>query len=349
MSVSDAYSKGSEAAVKYSPYTAGLDLISGGQLSSSVGNAVGNALAHLGFGGFGGKKTMRDDAANWGSNVAHVNRDQYNRYNDLVNLWNQDNPNEYTQGADVHGVKAIKKSTSKGHKTNYYDQYGIDPTGSNYALNKYAQDLIGGNTLSASDWLSGQRTAYTDAYQKAADEAVKNYLNPYQSNMQSSISSAQKAAFDEAKAKLDAQKAYGYLSDVGYNNALAKLQNQTGTVNDAMYNAYAGKLDEWEQNLNDMYNQGKGLIGGWNWANNSMDYTKDQNWLDAAAQAGLYNQNAMNQGILSSVMDMANTYTPEEWIAYGAGTQGQYNPFVDFTSGKKKKKNTTSTEGINEV
>lgn len=348
MSFSDQYAKGWESGTKYNLVTGPFDLISGGKLSSSVGNAVGNISAHLGLGGFGGKKTMRDDASSWGSNIAHVNQDQYNRYNDLVNLWNTDNPNEYTEGSDVHGVKAIKKSTSRGHKTNYYDQYGIDPNASNYALNQYAQDIIGGNNLSASDWLGGKRSAYTDAYQKAADTAVSDYLNPYKTNMQSSITSAQQSAFDEAKAKLDAQKAYGYLSDLGYQNALAKLQGQTGTVNDAMYNAYAGKLGEWEQNLNDMYAKGKGLIGGWDWATNQGDYSKGKSWLDAAQQAGLYNQNAMSNDILSSVMDMANTYTPEEWIAYGAGTQGQYNPTEGFSpTGKRKKK--VSTEGINEV
>lgn len=301
----------------------------------------------LGLGG--GKKTIQDDAAGWGSNITEVNRDQYNRYNDLVNLWNADNPNEYTQGSDVHGQKVIKKSTSRGHKNKRYDQFGIDPNASNYALNQYAQDIIGGNSLSASDWLGGKRSAYSDAYQNAADTAVGDYLNPYRTNMQSSITSAQQSAFDEAKARLDAQKAYGYLSDLGYQNALAKLQGQTGTVNDAMYNAYAGKLGEWEQNLNDMYAKGKGQIGGWDWATNQGDYSRGQNWLDAAQQAGLYNQNAMSNDILSSVMDMANTYTPEEWIAYGAGTQGQYNPFIDFTPYSGRKKRTTSTEGINEV
>lgn len=299
--------------------------------------------------GGGGNKTIRDDAAGWGSNITEVNRDQYNRYNDLVNLWNADNPNEYTGGSDVYGQKIIKKSTSRGHKNKRYDQFGIDPNASNYALNQYAQDIIGGNNLSASDWLGGKRSAYSDAYQNAADTAVGDYLNPYRTNMQSSITSAQQSAFDEAKARLDAQKAYGYLSDLGYQNALAKLQGQTGTVNDAMYNAYAGKLGEWEQNLNDMYAKGKGQIGGWDWATNRGDYSRGQNWLDAAQQAGLYNQNAMSNDILSSVMDMANTYTPEEWIAYGAGTQGQYNPFIDFTPYSGRKKRTTSTEGINEV
>ena len=322
----------------------------GSAMFPGLGTALGATLGGL-VGGLGAstKKTMRDDAASWGSNISRVNQDQYNRYNDLVNLWNADNPNEYTEGSDVHGTLAIKKGSGlKGHSTSYYDQYGIDPNASNYALNQYAQDIIGGNKLSASDWLGGKRSAYSDAYQKAADTAVSDYLNPYKTNMQSSITSAQQSAFDEAKAKLDAQKAYGYLSDLGYQNALAKLQAQTGTVNDAMYNAYAGKLGEWEQNLNDMYAKGKGQIGGWDWAANQGDYSKGQSWLDAAQQAGLYNQNAMSNDILSSVMDMANTYTPEEWIAYGAGTQGQYNPTEGFSPvGKRKKK--VSTEGINEV
>lgn len=318
--------------------------------NAAVGAALGGVTGGLtGALGTTTKKTMRDDASNWGSNISRVNQDQYNRYNDLVNLWNADNPNEYTEGSDVHGTLAVKSgSRLGGHKTKYYDQYGIDPNASNYALNQYAQDIIGGNKLSASDWLGGKRSAYTDAYQKAADTAVSDYLNPYKTNMQSSITSAQQSAFDEAKAKLDAQKAYGYLSDLGYQNALAKLQGQTGTVNDAMYNAYAGKLGEWEQNLNDMYAKGKGQIGGWDWATNQGNYSQDQNWLDAAAEAKSYNQNAMSNDILSSVMDMANTYTPEEWIAYGAGTQGQYNPTEGFSpTGKRKKK--VSTEGINEV
>lgn len=348
MSLSDQYAKTYETGTKYNMLTGPFDALSGGKISESVGNATGNLMAHLGLGGFGGKKTIRDDAAGWGSNITEVNQDQYNRYNDLVNLWNADNPNEYTEGSDVYGQKIIKKSTSSGHKNKRYDQYGIDPNASNYALNQYAQDIIGGNKLSASDWLSGKRSAYTDDYQKAADTAVSDYLNPYKTNMQSSITSAQQSALNEAIAKLDAQKAYGYLSELGYQNALAKLKTQTGAVNDAMYNAYKGKLGEWEQNLNDMYAKGKGQIGGWDWAAYQNDYSQDQNWLNAMAEAKSYNQNAMSNDVLSSVMDMANTYTPEEWIAYGAGTQGQYNPTEGFSPvGKRKKK--VSTEGINEV
>ena len=86
-----------------------------------------------------GENTMRDDAANWGNGIRETSQGNYNAYNDLLNLRNQGlASNKQVTGQSASGVKAVKKSTSKGHKTNYYNQYGIGNQSGYYAMDQYA-------------------------------------------------------------------------------------------------------------------------------------------------------------------------------------------------------------------
>lgn len=312
---------------------------------ANIGTALGALGGALGL-GTGAKKVMRDDASTWGNKYQRVPSNIYNKYNDLVKQWNADNPNQYTEGGSTRGTYAVKKSTSRGHKTNYYGQYGINMNTGNQAVDQYANYLLGGGTQGATDWVTGKRTDYSNAMKDAAKSAVSGYIDPYRQSQQDSVNSSLNTAFEEAKAKLDAQKAYGYLSDVGYQKALDKLMNQRGSVQSGMNDVYNAQISNWENNLNDMYNTAISGIKGWDWVNpfdvDGGEYAKQN------ALAKNYAQNSINQDILNSLMSDANTFTPEEWIAYGAGNQGQYNPFIDFTPTSRKKR-TTSTEGINEV
>lgn len=315
-------------------------------MANTLGDAGKDAVSGaLGF-GTGKKKVMRDDAANWKPGIARINKDQYDKYNDLVKQWNADNPDQYAEGNSTQGTKAIKKSTSRGHKTSYFMQYGLGNQAGNQALDQYANYLLGGGTQGATDWVTGKRTDYSNAMKDASKAAVSGYIDPYRQSQQDSVNNSLNSAFEEAKAKLDAQKAYGYLSDVGYQKALDKLTNQRGAVQSGMNDVYNAQVSNWENNLNDMYNRAISGIKGWDWVNpfdvEGGEYSKQN------ALAQNYAQNSINQDILNSLMSDANTFTPEEWIAYGAGNQGQYNPFIDFTPTSRKKR-TTSTEGINEV
>lgn len=278
----------------------------------------------------------------WG-NYAKTDQSQYDRYNSLVDMWNKDHADD-----PYYGLSKKQSGYYHSGDTKWYpDFYGITTDSGNTAFDRYADSLLKGNRQSASDWLNSQIGSYADKFKEQANNTVNDYLSSYKDNMQNNINSAQQKAYEEAKKRLDAQKAYGYLSNTGYQNALQKLQGQTGMVNDAMYNAYSGTINNWEKNLNDIFTQKQNQLGAWDWSTGkTFDTTKS--WLDASNNAKLYNQNAMNNDILNSVMDQANLYSPDEWIAYGAGTQGQYNPYVDYTAGTKKKKQ-TSTEGINEV
>lgn len=273
----------------------------------------------------------------------------YNNMNDLVNQWNADNPNKHVQGAtgswyDVY--KGGRSSSGRSKRDIVSIGYGINSNTGNQALDQYANYLLGGGTQGATDWLTGQRNSYSNAMQDAAKAAVSGYIDPYMQSQQDNVNNSLNSAFDEAKAKLDAQKAYGYLSDVGYQKALDKLMNQRGSVQSGMNDVYNAQISSWENSLNDMYNKAISGVKGWDWVNpfdaEGSEYFK-QNTL-----AQNYAQNSINQDILNSLMSDANTFTPEEWIAYGAGNQGQYNPFIDFIPTSKKKR-TTSTEGINEV
>ena len=152
------------------------------------------------------------------------------------------------------------------------------------------------------------------------------------------------AAFDEAKAKLDAQKAYGYLSDTGYAKALEKLRGQTAMNQDAMRQAGVGAQTQFLSDLGQQY--GTIQNNPWDWASNQRDINRDQDWLNFTKWG---QDNQLSQGYLNSLMDAANQYTPDEWIAYGAGAQGQYNPYLDFTAGARKKRKDLNNENINEV
>ena len=311
-------------------------------------NPVNAAIGLVGGRGFGRAGNY------WGraGNAAGYNQTSYKNYrnmNDLVKQWNTDNPNQYSQGAtnmwmDVYGGGRSLSGRKKDPV--YYAGYGIKNDTGNQVVDQYANYLLGGGNQGANDWLSGQRKSYSDAMGSAADQAVRDYLSGYKSNQGTAVNNAQSSAYDEAKSKLDAQKAYGYLSDVGYQKALDKLNTQTGNVRAAMNDAYSAQLQNWEDNLNQMYAKATGGIGAWDFAN---PFTENALYKDAVNNAANYAGTSMSDDVLNSLLGNVDLYTPDEWIAYGAGNQGQYNPLSDFSTTGRRKKNVTSTEGINEV
>ena len=271
----------------------------------------------------------------------------YKNVNDLVKQWNTDNPNSYVDNATSSPTDVFKGRSKKlKSKTYYVPAFAVNQNTGNSVVDQYTNYLLGGGTQGANDWLSGQRKSYADAMGSAADQAVRDYLSGYKSNQGAAVNNAQSSAYDEAKAKLDAQKAYGYLSDVGYQKALDKLNAQTGNVRAAMNDAYSAQLQNWEDNLNQMYAKATGGIGAWDFAN---PFTENALYKDAVANAANYAGTSMSDDVLGSLLNNVDLYTPDQWIAYGAGNQGQYNPLSDFSTTGRRKKNVTSTEGINEV
>lgn len=285
------------------------------------------------------------------TNLTETSAVAYNNVNDLVNQWNDKNPNQYVQGATGSWQDLYQKDKSMGRKaTTVVDHYGINANTGNKVVDQYGNYLLGGGTQGATKWLEGERAKYKTDMENAAKSAVSGYIDPYISGQQGYVDNALEAAFQESLDKLKRQKAYGYLSQIGYDKAEKKLNEQKGSVQANMNDAYSGLVHtgekSWLTNLNNMYNTAIGRIGEWDFVNpfdaEGSDYYK-QNQL-----AQNYAQNSINEDIIKSILANANTFTPEEWIAYGAGEQGQYNPFADFTAGTRKKK-TTSTSGINEV
>lgn len=271
----------------------------------------------------------------------------YKNVNDLVKQWNADNPNSYVNNATSTMTDVYKGRGNWGKKkTVYSPAYAVNQNTGNSVVDQYTNYLLGGGNQGANDWLAGQRKSYADAMGSAADQAVRDYMSGYKSNQGTAVNAAQSSAYDEAKAKLDAQKAYGYLSDVGYQKALDKLNAQTGNVRAAMNDAYSAQLQNWEDNLNQMYAKATGGIGAWDFAN---PFTENTLYKDAVNNAANYAGTSMSDDVLSSLLGNVDLYTPDEWIAYGAGNQGQYNPLSDFATTGRRKKNVTSTEGINEV
>lgn len=276
-----------------------------------------------------------------------TSRQNFNNVNNLVRQWNADNPNSYVGNATSSMVDVFKSKGGRGKGQTYYlPAYAVNQNTGNAVVDKYVNYLLGGGNQRANDWLTGQRKSYSDAMSSAADQSVRDYMSGYKSNQGTAVNNAQSSAYDEAKSKLDAQKAYGYLSDVGYQKALDKLNTQTGNVRAAMNDAYSAQLKNWEDNLNQMYAKATGGIGAWDFVN---PFTENVLYKDAVNNASNYASNSMSDSVLSSLLSNVDLYTPDEWIAYGAGNQGQYNPLYDFSATGKRKKNVTSTEGINEV
>ena len=344
--------KAYEAGIKYNPYTAVPDLLTGGALSRGAGKAVTNTLGRVGLGGT--KRWYSSNTGDWGARgISDVSESAYNNYGDLRNMYNEGRAKEDWAGngqARGRDVTHVKKNTIKGHKTKDYvrERYGLSQTqgdtAGDYALNQYRDYLLGGGNKGASDWLANQQNAYQSAMNDAYNSQVNDYTNAIQQMIGTGVTDRDTAAFDEAKSKLDAQKAYGYLSDTGYAKALEKLRGQTAMNQDAMRQAGVGAQTQFLSDLGQQY--GTIQNNPWDWANNQRDINRDQDWLNFTKWG---QDNQLSQGYLNSLMDAANQYTPDEWIAYGAGAQGQYNPYYDFTAGTRKKRKDLNNENINEV
>ena len=344
--------KAYETGVKVDPAAGIQDLLTGGALSRGVGSAVSGALGRVGLGGT--KRWYSSNTGDWGARgISDVSADAYNNYGDLRNLYNEGKAKEDWAGngqARGQDVAVIKKGGLGGHKTKTYvnNRYGLaqsqGDTAGDYALNQYRDYLLGGGNKGASDWLANQQNAYQSAMNDAYNSQVNDYTNAIQQMIGSGVTDRDAAAFDEAKAKLDAQKAYGYLSDTGYSKALEKLRGQTAMNQDAMRQAGVGAQTQFLSDLGQQY--GTIQNNPWDWASNQRDINRDQDWLNFTKWG---QDNQLSQGYLNSLMDAANQYTPDEWIAYGAGAQGQYNPYQDFTAGIRKKRKNLNNENINEV
>ena len=335
--------KAYETGVKVNPATGIQDLLTGGALSKAAGKPVKNILGSLGFGG-----TKRwTNTGDWGAQgISRVSQDAYNKYGDLLNIYNTGRAqDDLATDGRARGTDYVKKRTVRhGTKTRAYDVYGIGGNTGNYAMDQYADYLTGGGNKGASDWLANQQNAYQSAMNDAYNSQVNDYTNAIQQMIGTGVTDRDAAAFDEAKAKLDAQKAYGYLSDTGYAKALEKLRGQTAMNQDAMRQAGVGAQTKFLSDLGQQY--GTIQNNPWDWASNQRDINRDQDWLNFTKWG---QDNQLSQGYLSSLMDAANQYTPDEWIAYGAGAQGQYNPYYDFTAGTRKKRKNLNNENINEV
>ena len=312
--------------------------------------SIGKAL------GLGGTKTRHStNTGDWDSRgINRVSKNAYDNYGDLRNLYNEGKAqndwagNGQAIGQDKTVVKKKQPWGSTSTKTYVTDVYGLGQsqgnTAGDYALNQYRDYLLGGGNKGASDWLANQQNTYQSAMNDAYNSQVNDYTNAIQQMIGTGVTDRDMAAFDEAKAKLDAQKAYGYLSDTGYAKALEKLRGQTAMNQDAMRQAGVGAQTQFLSDLGQQY--GTIQNNPWDWASNQRDINRDQDWLNFTKWG---QDNQLSQGYLNSLMDAANQYTPDEWIAYGAGAQGQYNPYQDFTAGTRKKRKDLNNENINEV
>lgn len=302
------------------------------------------------LGGGLGKTKRWDNTTGWGSQgIGEVSQNAYNRYGDLRDLYNEGKAQEDWAGSgQTTGTVTTKKKGLTGSKTKSYTKYGLGEsqgdTAGDYALNQYRDYLFGGGNKGAADWLANQQNAYKSSMDDAYNSQVSDYTNALNQMIGKGVTERDQSAFDEAKARLDAQKAYGYLSDTGYANALKKLQGQTATNQQAMRQAGLGAQTQFLSDLGQQY----GTIENnpWDWASNQRNIQNDQDWLNFTKWG---QENQLGQDYLNSLMDAANQYTPDEWIAYGAGTQGQYNPYQDFTTGTRKKRKDLNNENINEV
>lgn len=320
-------------------------------------NPVTGAMASVGKAlGMGGTKTRHSTSTgDWDSRgISRVSKSAYDNYGDLRNLYNEGRTQDdwagtgQAKGQDTTVVKKKRPWGSTSTKTYTTDVYGLGQsqgdTAGDYALNQYRDYLLGDGNKGASDWLANQQNAYQSAMNDAYNSQVNDYTNAIQQMIGTGVTDRDTAAFDEAKSKLDAQKAYGYLSDTGYAKALEKLRGQTAMNQDAMRQAGVGAQTQFLSDLGQQY--GTIQNNPWDWATNQRDINRDQDWLNFTKWG---QDNQLGQGYLNSLMDAANQYTPDEWIAYGAGAQGQYNPYQDFTAGTRKKRKDLNNENINEV
>lgn len=302
----------------------------------------GTTLATLGFNALtGGTKTKVMDANDLDgmSNITQVSADQWNNYNKAIDFLNQSGLYEDQYQKGIKDTSAIKKSSKlKGSKTRYYDHYGVWNDTGNSALDNYINSGLG-------DWdqyQQAQTTAFNNQYNLASDNYLRDYINqyldPYRTNLDTSLNTANDKQFADAKSKLDAQLSRGYLSDTGYNKALADLEAQVSGNLGGLSNVYNSQLNSWNDDISQAWAKGANASSLANDPYAWLNADKYMQFDEAKRGVGSLGDHITNYGggLMDSLLAANNSYNPDEYIATGANYQGVFNPEFDFNTKKKK-------------
>ena len=272
--------------------------------------------------------------------TTQANYNQANEFADYLN--NMSATDEDLTDYSGMGTKAVKKSSPlKGSKTKYYTTYGINNNTSNQNYNDFVNALLNGTATSASDYISGKNQAainsYNDALNAARNDLTTAFGNAW-SNGSDLVNSRDNAQYNEALRQLQTQLNRGFLSEAGYNEALGKLNSQRNTNQASLSDMYNTSYNNWLDDLaqtfaKEAYND-QMATDQYAWLRGDYyDPTKATNaWITIANYYDQY-----GKGLMEGFLNDANTYRPDEYIAYGSNAQGQYNPLLGIFDGKKKK------------
>lgn len=277
-----------------------------------------------------------------------VSESQLKNYNAMVDWLNK----QYSDDADLaKGTSTLETWFRKGHGADHnqhaaWSNYWIPSTSDNEILNSYVASGLG----DFDTYRQQMQDQFLRDYENKSSEVSKNTINDILGtfNKDSILTDKDTAQYNDALAKLDAQKARGYLSDSGYAKALEQLNAERSINQSALNSAFNAQYNSWTDDLNQAFQKGlmsqEALNDEYAWTNRgSLNFTDALSGLNKVGDS----IKSYGQGTLNSLFDASNQYTPDEYIATGAASQGQYNPFDTsmLTSTKKKKKPTGENVG----
>ena len=337
----------------YAPYGASKQLAHD---MSAVASGIGRAL------GIGGQKmTYMGETNVQGTDpnaTTRVKQGAYNNYNDAVDyLNNYMRQNEgYDVANDLHrgttGLdKTKRRTTFGGADYEYKPWWKINTNTGNRVLDDYTNNSKGLNNWGWTDYANQQSSNFVNRYSNLSNDfknsMLSNTLANYGAAGRENFVNANDAShYADAKLQLDNQLARGYLSNVGYQQALQKLNNQIATNKANLAQLAQSKHDTWENDLaqawaKNVMDSETGLDkDAWiKYYDNYMNYDGNNmnNLFDKAHGATSdYARAFISDDLMNAALVDQSLYNPDQYIAWGAANQGAYNPF-DYLQSRKRR------------
>lgn len=290
--------------------------------------------------------------------TTRTGRAQYNRYNDAVNYLNNymKSHEGYNSENDLllgnHGYDQWKKDRGiRGTKRWTTDFYQYNPNTGNRVLDDYTSRQGGFNSTDWTDYANQQSSNFVDRYSNLSDDLKNSMLSNTLANYGAAgregfVNTNDASHYADAKLQLDNQLARGYLSNVGYQQALQKLNNQIATNKANLAQLAQNKHDTWENDLaqawaKNVMDSDTGLDNdAWiKYYDNYMNYDGNNmnNLFDKAHGATSDYANAfISDDLMNAALVDQSLYNPDQYIAWGAANQGAYNPF-DYLQSRKRR------------
>lgn len=344
------YNRVDEAAKGFvNGYKAGLGDPVTGTITGAIG-AIGGALGDV----FGIGKTKYTGAVGVSGDTSgqRVSNSQYKNYNtaaDYLNNYYNTLPNnqQKVNAGSGWGIDTWKKRGWGGSDKYWMPYWTVNTNTGNNVMNDYINSGLGNWNTYLNNQSNAFNTYYKNMADKSYDENADRILSSYgAAGQQNFVNQNDSSQYADAKKQLDNQLARGYLSDVGYQQALNKLNNQVATNKANLAQLASNQYNTWSDDLAQLWAKNtlsadNGLDSN-SWIKN-YDAWKGYNgqdfndlYSDAVDAMNNYQTQFISDDLMNAALNPYSLYNPDEYIAWGSANQGQFNPYLDFNANKKR-------------